>query len=110
MNDGIAQLRLEYSTKVSSEQAFIMANETAEDFESKLKMQLKVYNGAYIDNWIMINFTMDTISIIENLAIGDEILYINGSVSARVSLGKYFDMLIDRPCKIDKLLIRSSKD
>ena len=77
--------------------------------ESNLQFQLKLYNGKYIDNWMILNVTLDINDIKDALEIYDEQIDIKGSILATLTHGKYFDTLVMKSCKISRLSLQKNK-
>ena len=68
LRNGIAQVMLEFESEYSPESQFIVSNSIGQAIEqSRLKFALKLYNGPYIDNWIILNFTLKGSAIGEAL-------------------------------------------
>lgn len=117
MKTGVAQLNIDFDTDLSPELDFLASNKiiggkstNQEQFlkSSFLKLGFKLYNGPYIDDWLLMNFTLSGEHLIEAIQVIDDEMIVE-DVMATLSFGKFFDVLVVYPkCKIDQLIIKKN--
>jgi len=52
---------------------------------------------------MLLNLNLNVNDIDKALEISDKEISIKASTSAKLSYGKYFDVLVEKPCKVEKL-------
>ena len=78
----------------------------SEALDSIFKITLKLYNGPYIDDWILLNLTLAGSQFKSHIRADDNSITLKGATSARLSSGKYFDILYHKTCRVDNLILR----
>lgn len=73
---------------------------------TKFKLDIKLYNGVYTDNWIILSIILDLNDITDSLEVTDSCFKIISTISAKLSYGKYYDVLLEKKCKVDNLMMK----
>jgi hypothetical protein len=106
---GAAQMMLQMHTNFSNEELFTRGAHFDEGLGdligTKLKIQIKLYNGNFTDNWILLSVTLDVNDLIDALLIDSDTLTIHSSVPAKLSYGRYFEALTEKQCKVEGMQI-----
>lgn len=54
-----------------------------------------MFNGPYIDDWLLLNLTLKNENIEKsNISLENNQLFIEGSIDAIISFGKFYEILI----------------
>ena len=72
---------------------------------SKFSIEIKFYNGVYTDNWILLNINLDLNDIKDALLIKETTLQVASTINAKLSMGKYFEVLLEKSCKVENILM-----
>ena len=72
---------------------------------TKFDIQIKLYNGNFTDNWILLSLTLDVNDIHDALRLDFDTLSIFSSVPAKLTYGRYFESLSEKSCKVEGMQI-----
>lgn len=74
--------------------------------ESNLTLQLKLYDRSYIDDWLLLNFTLTSQQLLKIATVTSGSSFeVKELVTAFISYGKYFDTLVHRKCQLANFTI-----
>jgi hypothetical protein len=108
---GTAQMMLQMQSNYTAEQQF-SAQEDEGNMDlmgSKFNIQIKLYNGNFTDNWILLTLTLDVNDLHDALLVDSETLTISSSVPAKLTYGRYFEALTEKACKVDGMQIMKNQ-
>ena len=106
---GSAQMMLQMNTNYSAEQEFAKGlqddERSMEYIGTKFNIQIKLYNGNFTDNWILLSLTLDVNDLHDALLVNSDTLSIYSSVPAKLTYGRYFEALTEKSCKVEGMHI-----
>jgi hypothetical protein len=106
---GSAQMMLQMHTNYSAEQEFAKGLQddegSMEYIGTKFNIQIKLYNGNFTDNWILLSLTLDVNDLHDALLVNSDTLSIYSSVPAKLTYGRYFEALTEKSCKVEGIHI-----
>jgi hypothetical protein len=108
---GTAQMMLQMQSNYTAEQQF-SAQEDEGNMDlmgSKFNIQIKLYNGNFTDNWILLTLTLDVNDLHDALLVDSETLTISSNVPAKLTYGRYFEALTEKACKVDGMQIMKNQ-
>lgn len=76
---------------------------------TKFKIQIKLYNGNFTDNWILLTLALDVNDLHDALLVDSETLSIHSSVPAKLTYGRYFEALTEKACKVEGMQIMKNQ-
>ena len=106
---GSSQMMLHMHTNYSAEQEFAKGSQDDEGsmnfIGTKFNIQIKLYNGNFTDNWILLTLTLDVNDLHDALRLDSDTLTIFSSVPANLTYGRYFESLSEKSCKVERMKI-----
>ena len=72
---------------------------------TKFNIQIKLYNGDFTDNWILLSVNLDVNDLTDALLVDTDTLTIFSTVPARLTYGRYFEAVTEKPCKVEGMKI-----
>ena len=102
-------MMLQMQTNYSAEQEFAEGSQDDEGsmkfIDTKFNIQIKLYNGNFTDNWILLSLTLDVNDLHDAMLLDSDTLTIFSSVPAKLTFGRYFEALTEKPCKVEGMEI-----
>ena len=72
---------------------------------TKFNIQIKLYNGDFTDNWILLSLILDVNDLQDALLVDSDTFTIYQSVPAKLAYGRLFEVLTEKSCKVEGMQI-----